>query len=162
MTTSAWREQRVAIGVDAAVVHERVPGRGDQDRVDDEVGEESLARESGHLLHGRRLGEHAGLDGAHFEVGDDAEDLGDDHVGVDVLHRRHAHRVLGGDRREGRRGVHLEGAKGAQVGLNAGPTTGVRPRDRENGEGLHLNNLNEAALAVSTIETWEISFKSAR
>jgi hypothetical protein len=55
--------------------------------IDHEVGEQTLVGEPATSLDGRRLGEHAGLDGAHLEVLDDAEHLGDDERRIDVLHR---------------------------------------------------------------------------
>ena len=91
----------------------------------------------------RGCGEHAGLHGRDVEVADDAVHLRDAPFrdrccdGADTLG------VLCRHGRDGRRGVHREGAEGSKVGLDARPAPGVRPRDRQHGEGLHLYNLND-------------------
>ena len=122
-------KERLPIGLDATLVHEDVAARRDEHRVDDEVGEQTLAGERGDPSHGRRLGEHAGLDGAHVEVVDDRADLGFDDVGIEVRDRAHAEGVLCGDGGEGRRGEDAKGVQGADVGLNSRATAGVRTSD---------------------------------
>ena len=61
-------EQLVAVGLDAAVLHEQVPRRRDEDGVDDEVGEPPLGREPRDRAHGGRPREHPGLDRRDVEV----------------------------------------------------------------------------------------------
>ena len=78
---------------------------------------------------GRR--EHPGLRRAHRKVGDHRGDLGGHEVGPDLLDSRDRQRVLrgdGGDRRHPKDTVRRERL---EVGLDASPAPGVRPRDRE-------------------------------
>jgi len=57
--------------------------------------------------------------------------------GVQGQHRVYGQGVLSGNGGDGAGAVHFEGAEGAQVGLEAGATAGVRPGDGESGNGLH-------------------------
>ena len=162
VTTSAQGNEGVAVGVDAAVVHQRVAGGRDEDRVDDEVGEATLASERGDRLHRRGLAEHAGLDRAHVEV---------------VERRRRPGRRRCRGRRtctaltprvfwavtavRARGAVHPEGAEGAQVGLDPGAAARVRARDGQDGDGLHSFNPNEPTNRISTLGAWETLSSSA-
>ena len=133
-------QQGFAIGLDAAVLHEDVARRRDEDRIDHEVGEQSVPGQPSDPFDGGRRGEHPGLGGPHVEVTHYREHLGGDQFGIEVEDRRDADGVLGGDGRQCGRAVHAEGGEGSQVGLDSRAAPGIGPRDREDGNRLHGHN----------------------
>jgi len=101
-----------------------------------------------------------GLDGADVEVVDDTAHLGDDHRRFDVLYRGDADRVLCVTAVRAVVACTSKAQNVRRSALNTGPAAESDPRWK-NGEGLHLNNLNESPRWLSTLGTWEISFKLA-
>ena len=75
--------------------------------------------------------EHADLDGVDADVVDHRPDLLDDHLARNRIHGGHRHRVLSGDRGDGRHPVHPAARERLEVRLNAGAAAGIRAGDGE-------------------------------
>jgi hypothetical protein len=109
--------------------HQRLPARGDQHRVDDEVGQSAGCGQVGHGIDDGAGGQHAGLDTEDVEIIQHGLDLEAHEVGVEGHHAADLGRVLCRDRGQRRRAVHAVGGEGLEVGLYAGATARVRAGD---------------------------------
>jgi hypothetical protein len=82
-------------------------------------------------LDGRRRAEHADLHGIHADVLGDRANLLDNDLAGDGVNSGDGDRVLRGDRGDGRHPVNAAPRERLEIGLDAGPTTGVGAGDGE-------------------------------
>ena len=93
----------------------------------------SISAQSLHYgLNDALVEQHACFDRLHCNVASDGFDLGDNGLRQQRIDPRYPQSILSGNAGEGTGAVNPMKGKGAQIGLNACPTTAVRA---SNGEG---------------------------
>ena len=107
---------------------------GDHDGIDHNMGYRITGKGAGYSLDGSGIVYHAHLDGRRTYVGHHSVYLLLDHRGRHTLHTTHSKRILYGDGRDGRCGVHAQGREGLDVCLNASPATAIRTGNGECGD----------------------------
>src|SRR5436305_14425373 len=85
----------------------------------------------------RNLRHHADLDRADVEIAEHSVKLRGDEIARQVMNSADGFRVLRGQRRNDGGAVDAERGKGLEIGLNAGPTGGIRAGDSEREEHRH-------------------------
>src|SRR5438105_8418954 len=106
----------------------------------------------------RKLRHHAGLDRADVEIAEHSVKLRGDEIARQVMNSADGFRVLRGQRRNDGGAVDAERGKGLEIGLNAGPTGGIRAGDgkrdgRRHGlSSCHL--LSAASLSAIMQQIW--------
>ena len=85
--------------------------------------------------------QHPGLRGVDADVGEDRLELCLHELRRNLVHRRHADRVLGRQRDDGAHPVTAGACKRLQIGLDAGAAPGIGARDREATENGYLDSL---------------------
>jgi thiazole synthase len=119
-------KEPLEVCVDAGLLQEAMPGGRHQDRIDDEVRQQSLCRQVGdHRDDGGRR-QHPGLDAAHREVVEHRLDLLPYEPGFQGNDAAHLGRILRRHGGEGARAVHPERSESLQVGLCAGAAARIR------------------------------------
>jgi hypothetical protein len=129
------REEALDDGLHGDGIEEERAGGGHHDGVDDGGKIGASGEEIGDGFDDADIGQHAGLEGANWIVGEHLVDLRADESGRNGMQGGDAARVLGGE--GGQRGgaIDAAGGEGEQVGLDAGGGAGVGPGDGEGGDG---------------------------
>ena len=112
-------EQALGECSDGVVINELGAGRGDHHRIEHDMTCVMGLQPVRYRADEFRRRYHADLDRGRWNVRVHRVDLCGDHVRCDILHTRHAHRVLCGDRGDRAHAEHPVGEHGLQIGLNA-------------------------------------------
>jgi len=122
-------EELVTDRRDRILVEQAISRRGDHDRVDHEAGGGEGREAPDHRLDDLPGGEHPGLDGDWWQVVGQRRELLGDHRGRDGVNCTDTEGILRGDGRDHGRPETVVCREGLQVGLDAGPSSGIGARN---------------------------------
>src|SRR5205807_7684211 len=109
-------------------------------------------------LDGRKLRHHADLDCADVEIAEYGIELRGDEIRRQRMNSADSFGVLRGQRRNDGGAVDAERGKGLEIGLNAGPSRGVRAGDGERDGRRHglssCDLLSAASLLAMMQQIW--------